>query len=167
MPFSPTYLDFSFSPCMNSKKNERYFLSGSKLVDLMEESAQKLTKALAAKSGGGTSGRGRNARQMQASLDNLRKEAAELQQTLIAVRAYNSDNDASTLMFSTVPYHIDEVLTIPNSCQHKTKIFFSLSFNSFLSSIFHFRRIPGNVCDKHWTGPGVRWAMMSQCIRKS
>jgi hypothetical protein len=66
----------------HSKKNERFFLSGRKMVDLMQESAKKLTKALASSH----KMRGRNARQMQTSLDNLRKAATELQQTLIAVR---------------------------------------------------------------------------------
>lgn len=142
----------------HSKKNERYFLAGRKMVDLMEESAKKLTKALASS----RKMRGQDARKMQASLDNLRKEAAELQQTMIAVRV--------------ISYYIILMKTDDDSKNRVTvrRDMFSLASLSYIYIYlrFHllfsiFRRIQGNVCDRHWTGHGVPWVMMSRSIRKS
>jgi hypothetical protein len=124
----------------------------------MEESAQKLTLALAAKS----RSRGRNARQMQASLDNMRKEAVDLQQTLIAVRV--SGMRACVYVFTSICILHKKI----SGCLHQSRMLTILDSHFIFTPFFvFFRRIPGNVCDKHWTGPGARWAMMSRSIRKS
>jgi len=70
-------------PFDSRRRNERFFLSGRMMVDLIEQSSKKVAKAIATQSGGRNNMR-RN--QQILALENVLKEARELRRTLISVR---------------------------------------------------------------------------------